>query len=118
MMSSPDNELRAFIDSIPTLAWSASSDGSAQSFNRRWLDYTGLTAEEAIGWGWKVAVHPDDLPHTLEVFREALDSGLSFEVEGVGFDGPTVNTAASSSVAIRCWTNPARSSNGTERIST
>jgi PAS domain S-box-containing protein len=60
-MNRPDDELRAFIDSIPSLAWSASPDGSAQSFNRRWLDYTGLTAEVAKGWGWKVAVHPDDL---------------------------------------------------------
>jgi PAS domain S-box-containing protein len=81
-MSSPDNEVRAFIDSIPTLAWSASSDGSAQSFNRRWLDYAGLTEEEAAGWGWKVAVHPDDLPSVLEVFREALHTGRPFDVEG------------------------------------
>src|SRR6202011_81758 len=81
-MSSPDNELRAFIDSIPTLAWSASSDASAQSFNRRWLDYTGLTKEEATGWGWKVAVHADDLPSMLEVFRGALDTGRAFDVEG------------------------------------
>ena len=74
-MSRADDEPRAFIDSIPSLAWCASPDGSAQSFNRRWLDYTGLTAEVAVGWGWKVAVHPDDLPKMLEVFRNALDTG-------------------------------------------
>ena len=81
-MSRPDDEPRAFVDSIPSLAWSASPDGSAQSFNRRWLDYTGLTAEEAMGGGWKVAVHPDDLPKMLEVFRNALDTGRPFDVEG------------------------------------
>jgi PAS domain S-box-containing protein len=81
-MNWADDELRAFIDLIPSLAWSASPDGSAQSLNRRWLDYTGLTAEEAIGWGWKVAVHPDDLPGMLEVFRKALDTGRPFDVEG------------------------------------
>ncbi len=81
-MSRADDEPRAFIDSIPSLAWSASPDGSAQSFNRRWLDYTGLTAEVAVGWGWKVAVHPDDLPKMLEVFRNALDTERQFDVEG------------------------------------
>ena len=60
------NQLRDFIDSIPTLAWSAATDGTAESFNQRWLDYTGLSAEEARGWGWKAAIHPDDLPRLLE----------------------------------------------------
>jgi PAS domain S-box-containing protein len=81
-MSRADDEPRSFIDSIPSLAWSASPDGSALSFNRRWLDYTGLAAKEAMGGGWKVAVHPDDLPKTLEVFRNALDTGRPFDVEG------------------------------------
>src|SRR5216684_8541206 len=81
-MSRADDEPRAFIDSIPSLAWSASPDGSAQSFNRRWLDYTGLTAEVAVGWGWMVAVHAGDLPKLLEVFRNALDTGRPFDVVG------------------------------------
>ncbi|HEX9723101.1 MAG TPA: PAS domain-containing protein, partial [Vicinamibacteria bacterium] len=59
------DQLRGFIDSIPTLAWSAASDGAAESFNQRWLDYTGLSASEGLGWGWKAAIHPDDLPRLL-----------------------------------------------------
>jgi PAS domain-containing protein len=42
------DQLRDFIDSIPTLAWSAASDGTAESFNQRWLDYTGLSAPESV----------------------------------------------------------------------
>ena len=58
-------DVRLIIDSVPTLAWSARPDGSAEFFNRRWLDYTGLSAEEALDWGWKVTIHPDDL-HRLQ----------------------------------------------------
>ena len=72
-MNHADDEARFSIDSIPGLAWSASPDGSALSVNRRWLDYTGLAAEAAMGWGRQVAIHPDDLPKMLEVFRDALD---------------------------------------------
>jgi PAS domain-containing protein len=43
------------VDAIPTLAWSARPDGSAEFLNRRWLDYTGLFAEEAsIGAGLRL----------------------------------------------------------------
>jgi len=34
-------DARLAIDAIPTLAWSAGADGSADFFNHRWLEYTG-----------------------------------------------------------------------------
>ena len=75
-------DIRLVVDTIPTLAWSARPDGSAEFFNRRWLDYTALSAEQALGSGWQVAIHPDDLPRILETFREALNSVKPYEVEG------------------------------------
>ena len=75
-------DIRLVVDTIPTLAWSASPDGSADFVNQRWLDYTGLSAKQALGSGWEVAIHPDDLPRILETFREALNSVKPFEVEG------------------------------------
>jgi len=56
-----EDQLRAIIDTIPELAWSARPDGSAEFFNRRWLDYAGLSVEEARGSGWTAAVHAEDL---------------------------------------------------------
>ena len=75
-------DIRLVVDTIPTLAWSAGPDGSADFFNQRWLDYTGLSAKQALGSGWQVAIHPDDLPRILETFREALNSVKPYEVEG------------------------------------
>jgi PAS domain S-box-containing protein len=76
------HDIRLVVDTIPTLAWSARPDGSAEFFNQRWLDYTGLSAEQALGSGWQVAIHPDDLPRILETFQEALNSVKPYEVEG------------------------------------
>src|SRR5258706_8156461 len=42
-----EDRLRKIIDTIPTLAWSARPDGSAEFFNQRWLDYAGPSPEEA-----------------------------------------------------------------------
>jgi len=75
-------DIRLVVDTIPTPVWSARSDGSADFFNQRWLDYTGLSADQALNWGWRIAIHPDDLPRMLETLREAMDSGKPFEVEG------------------------------------
>src|SRR3982074_373049 len=75
-------DIRLVLAPIPTLAWSSGPDGPAEFFNQRWLDYTGLSAKQALGWGWEVAIHPDDLPQILETFREALNSVKPFEVEG------------------------------------
>jgi PAS domain S-box-containing protein len=77
-----EQDIRLVVDTIPTLAWSAAPDGSADFFNQRWLDYTGLSAKQALGSGWEVAIHPDDLPRILETFREALNSVKPYEVEG------------------------------------
>src|ERR1700688_1967298 len=73
--------LRHTIDAIPVLAWCTRPDGWNEFLNQRWLDYTGLTIEEAQGWGWKVAIHPDDLPRVLDVWQGLLVSGKSGELK-------------------------------------
>jgi len=57
------------VDAIPTLAWSARPDGSAEFLNRRWLDYTGLSTEEASDWGWTAALHPEDRDRLMDFWR-------------------------------------------------
>ena len=76
-----ENRLRSIIDTIPALAWSARPDGSAEFLNRPWLDYAGLSAEEASDWGWTIAVHPDDRGRLMDSWRHLLASGETGEIE-------------------------------------
>jgi PAS domain S-box-containing protein len=73
--------LRSIIDAIPTLAWSAGPDGSADFLNRRWLDYTGLSEKQAQGWGWGTAIHPADVEGIVKHWQSALASGVPVEAE-------------------------------------
>src|SRR5580698_21524 len=66
--------LRLIINTIPVPAWSSRADGATDFVNQRWLDYTGIAPEEALGWGWKVAYHPDDLKANEEYWRSVLAS--------------------------------------------
>src|SRR5262245_50375562 len=76
-----DAQLRRIVDAIPVLAWCNLPDGSNEFLNQRWQDYTGLSQQEASGWGWQDAFHPDDLPRLMERWRVCLSSGESDEVE-------------------------------------
>ena len=76
-----EKRLRTIIDTIPALAWSARPDGSAEFFNRRWLDYAGLSGEEASDWGWTVALHPEDRVRLTDYWQDLLASGEAGEIE-------------------------------------
>src|SRR4051812_47743062 len=76
-----DDELGRIIDTLPGLVWTALSDGYADFLNKHWLEYTGLNAQQAIGWGWQAAVHPDDLAHLLSHWQAAIAWGKSSEAE-------------------------------------
>ncbi len=83
-----ENALRAnernliqIINTIPMLAWSTRPDGYVDFLNQRWLDFTGLSAKQAGGFGWSVAVHPDDAHELVEYWQTALASGIGVDVE-------------------------------------
>src|SRR5271169_6439348 len=73
--------LRRIIDTIPSLAWCNLPDGSNEFLNQRWHDYTGLSAEEAHGWGWKAAIHPEDLPMLMQKWEALRDANKPGECE-------------------------------------
>jgi PAS domain S-box-containing protein len=61
--------------------WFGRPDGTAEFMNQQWLDYTGLSADEALGWKWIDAIHPDDRPALLEHWQHLLRLGESGEIE-------------------------------------
>src|SRR5256885_258829 len=74
--------VREMIEKIPILAWSCQPDGTADFLNQRWLDYTGLSTEEAVGWGWQAAIHSEDLGKLMDTWLRLLATGEPGEVEG------------------------------------
>ena len=74
-------QLRDVIDTIPGYVWSARPDGSVDFINRRWLEFSGVSLENALGRGWEAAVHPDDLARFMGDWRTAVASGEAMESE-------------------------------------
>ena len=80
-MNHSEEQLLVMIDGIPTMAWCSLPDGSAEFLNKRWHDYTGLSPEEAHGWGWKATIHPEDLARLMDKWLALLASREPGEVE-------------------------------------
>ena len=80
-LRSSERSLQLIVDTIPAQAWSACPDGSADFFNQHYLDFTGLSAEQASGWGWTVAVHPEDLNELAATWQRIMTSKATGEAE-------------------------------------
>ncbi len=76
-----EKELRDAIDTIPAIVWSTLPDGSNTYINRRFVEYTGLSAEKMAGSGWRALIHPDDLERHAGKWREAVATGKPHENE-------------------------------------
>jgi PAS domain S-box-containing protein len=76
-----EQNLRLIVNTIPGFAWSASNDGEAEFINQQYLEFLGLSEEEARGWGWSSRVHPDDLNRLVSIWANARATGQPAEVE-------------------------------------
>jgi PAS domain S-box-containing protein len=72
---------RALTDAMPQLVWATDAAGNHTYYNQRWYDYTGLSEEESMGFGFALALHPDDKARTLERWERAWRDGASYEIE-------------------------------------
>ena len=76
-----EDPLQLVIDTTPVLIHTALPDGSLDFFNRRWLEYVGLSLEEIQGWKWTASIHPEDVEQFVEKWRASVESGELFEEE-------------------------------------
>jgi len=73
------DELRALVDNLPELAWTARPDGFIDFYNRRWYEYTGATLEDMRGWGWQSVHDPIELPRVMESWIRSIATQQPFD---------------------------------------
>jgi PAS domain S-box-containing protein len=72
---------RQLADAMPQIVWVAHPDGYHDYFNQRWYDYTGVSPEVSIGFGWSGLLHPEDRERARTHWDLACRSGEPFEIE-------------------------------------
>src|SRR5262249_29346690 len=73
--------LRSVIDGIPGLVAILAANGDVEAVNRQILDYCGQSLDELKNWGTNGTVHPEDLPHVVDVFTRSIVSGIPYQIE-------------------------------------
>jgi PAS domain S-box-containing protein len=72
---------RSAIDGIAGLIAIMAPNGEVETVNRQVIEYFDRSMEWIKNWGTNDAVHPEDLPRILEVFKGSLAAGSPFHYE-------------------------------------
>ncbi len=80
-LTESEARFRNMADHAPVMMWVVNESGYCTYLNSRWYQYTGQTPEQAEGYGWLDATHPDDKARATEAFLEALAKQESFRLE-------------------------------------
>lgn len=70
---------RMLADNMAQLAWTCDELGNVTWYNKRWLDYTGLTFEDMKGWNWSKVQHPDHLDRVVARVQRSAETGEPWE---------------------------------------
>src|ERR1700677_110556 len=76
-----EDQLQLVLNSIPTMVWSESRDGTNDFCNQRCLDHLGISADQVASYDWKTGLHPDDLARVKQAFQSAAATGTMYEVD-------------------------------------
>lgn len=70
-----EERFRLLATSIPQLVFRSRHDGERTWASPQWIEFSGLSPDESLGFGWLAAIHPEDRPGTEAVWRDARRSG-------------------------------------------
>ena len=69
-----EERFRSMADSTSLMICVCGPDKLATFFNKGWLEFTGRTVEQELGYGWTAGVHPDDLDGCLASYTASFDT--------------------------------------------
>ena len=76
-----EKKFREAVETMPALAFVADPSGNRTFMNRGWLEYTGLSPDEASASGWEKTIHSDDLSRIAERWRTSEKTGEPLDYE-------------------------------------
>ena len=71
-----EERFRLIADSAPALMWVTKLDRTRNFVNRAYVDFLGITYEEAVDFDWRAVLHPDDRDR---IVAESLAGEASLE---------------------------------------
>jgi PAS domain S-box-containing protein len=76
-----EDRYKSYIELTGQLAWVTNPAGEVVEDIPSFRNFTGQTYDEVKGTGWTLALHPDDVAKTIEVWNNAVSTRSSYETE-------------------------------------
>lgn len=76
-----NEEFRIIVESSPNMIWRAGTDALCDYFNSTWLKFTGKEMADEVGNGWTNGVHPEDFDRCVQIYLDAFNKRIPFEME-------------------------------------
>lgn len=76
-----EEHYRFSVELSPQIPWTSDPDGNLLQVSLRWHELTGMSLEQARGWNWISAIHPDDIPLLQEKAGHSLKTGRPYVSE-------------------------------------
>ncbi len=68
-------------DHAPVMLWMSGVDTMYSFFNQSWLDFTGRSLKQELGWGWLEGLHPEDRDLCIQTYTSAFKTREKFQME-------------------------------------
>jgi PAS domain S-box-containing protein len=78
-LAASETKFHELADNMSQFAWTTDAAGRSTWFNKRWLDYTGLTLEDIQGQVWLKLHHPDHVERAIRGIQASYESGNPWE---------------------------------------
>lgn len=72
---------RSLVEATSQIVWTTDAEGKFVTDQPQWCAFTGQTLEQALGWGWLNAIHPEEQQSASDNWSVALTNRTVYESE-------------------------------------
>ena len=76
-----ERRFQTLTENIPQMVWITDPSGATLYQSGRWYDFTGISPENGLGYGWHEVIHPEDFEPNLRLWEQANQNGTEYENE-------------------------------------
>jgi two-component system, cell cycle sensor histidine kinase and response regulator CckA len=76
-----EERFRILSESSPIGIFHTDTEGSVLYLNDCWCSITGMKRQDALGFGWVSAIHPDDKPRVMKDWTQCLEQNKGYNGE-------------------------------------
>jgi two-component system, chemotaxis family, CheB/CheR fusion protein len=80
-LAESEQRFHTLSDQAPVMIWMTDESQNTNFVNKRWLEFTGKSAEQEIGVGWYDGIHPDDKDAFLQIYNNAHRDHKEFQAD-------------------------------------